>query len=492
MTALECVPNFSEGRDRARVERIADAARGVAGVVVLDVEANPDHNRSVLSLVGEPDPLVEAVLAMMRVATAEIDLTQHRGEHPRIGATDVVPFVPLEGSSMDDAIACANRLGERVAQELQIPVYFYGAAARRPERAELPPVREGEFEGLRDAIASDPTRAPDLGPPRLHPTAGAVAIGARPVLIAYNAYLTTSDVGIAKKIARAVRARDGGLAEVRALGFEIQERDRAQVSMNLTDYRRTPIHRALEFVRREATRYGVGIEESEIVGLVPEEALFEAAEYYLQLNAFQREQVLERRVRAAQRSGGAEESLGSFLDRLAARTPTPGGGSAAAAAGALGCALGEMVLAYSIDPKQPDPVLAAARETVHRGRSSFVQGIAEDARSYEGVRDRRRSLKASPDDPERQAALRSALRLAAEVPLATAERANALRRALRGVGPKTRAALASDLTTALALLTAASVGGLANVEVNLHDLAETGEPVEALRRRLDAARADDA
>ncbi|EQD68194.1 formiminotransferase-cyclodeaminase, partial [mine drainage metagenome] len=248
---------------------------------------------------------------------------------------------------MEEAIEWANRLGERVARELGVPVYLYGHAARRPERSDLARVREGQFEGLRESIGQDPSRAPDYGEPRLHPTAGAVAIGARPLLIAYNAYLTTDDVSVAKRIAHAVRARDGGLAEVKALGFEIRERRRAQVSMNLTDYRRTPIHRALEAVRREAGRYGVGIEESEIVGVVPYDALLDAAEYYLQLNRFDRGAILERKVATVDSTRPGHESVADFTARLAARAPTPGGGSAAAIAGAIGTALGEMVFAYT-------------------------------------------------------------------------------------------------------------------------------------------------
>jgi len=251
MTLFECVPNFSEGRDAEKVERIVAPARDVPGVTVLDVERNADHNRCVVSLVGEGDPLLDAVFRMVRVATGLIDLNVQRGEHPRMGATDVVPFVPIGASTMADAVRLAERLGARVAKELGIPVYLYAAAAKRPERADLANVREGQFEGLREAIVADPARAPDFGEPKLHPTAGAVAIGARPVLIAYNAYLTTPDVSVAKRIAKAVRARDGGLPEVKALGFEIRERNRAQVSMNLTDYRVTPVHRALEAVRRE-------------------------------------------------------------------------------------------------------------------------------------------------------------------------------------------------------------------------------------------------
>ena len=237
---------------------------------------------------------------------------------------------------MPEAIRLAERLAQRVWTDLQLPVYLYGQAARRPERSDLAVVRRGEFEGIRDSIATDPARAPDLGNTAVHPTAGIVAIGARPILIAYNAYLSTSDVAIAKKVAKSVRARDGGLAEVKALGFDIEERKQAQVSMNLTDHRRTPIHRALELVRREAQRYGVQVTDSEIVGLVPEDALFDSAEFYLQLNQFDRATILERKVRAAVATGPsgspgtagfADRTIREFSDRVAARTPTPAEGA---------------------------------------------------------------------------------------------------------------------------------------------------------------------
>jgi glutamate formiminotransferase / formiminotetrahydrofolate cyclodeaminase len=484
MSRFECVPNFSEGRDPAKIEQIAAAAREVAGVTVLDVERNADHNRCVISLVGEGDALIEAVLRMMTVATATIDLTHHSGEHPRMGATDVVPFVPLGTASMADAVKLAERLGERVAGELGIPVYLYGAAARRPERSDLAKVREGQFEGIRDTIATDPGRAPDFGEAKVHPTAGAVAVGARPVLIAYNAYLTTPDVGIAKKIAKAVRARDGGLPEVKALGFEIKERNRAQVSMNLTDYRVTPVHRALEAVRREAQRYGVGVEESEVVGLVPEDALFSAAEYYLQLHSFDRAAILERKVRAVDASVPGHESIASFASRLAARTPTPGGGSAAAVVATLASALGEMVLAYSIDPAKPAEELSAVARLLTEGRQRFLTLADEDANAYESVRAARRARKEHPDDPERPAAYAAALERAANVPLETARRAVELGRRLDAVGPRTKSALQSDLTTALALFRAAAEGALANVAINLADLKAAGRPTEPFETEI--------
>jgi len=484
MTRFECVPNFSEGRDETKIGRITAAAREVPGVTVLDAERNADHNRCVISLVGEGDALLEAVVRMMKVATATIDLTHHQGEHPRMGATDVVPFVPLGESTMADAVKLAERLGERVARELEIPVYLYGRAARRPERTDLAKVREGQFEGIRASIATDPARAPDFGPSRVHPTAGAVAIGARPVLIAYNAYLTTPDVAVAKRIAKAVRARDGGLPEVKALGFEIRERNRAQVSMNLTDYRITPVHRAFEAVRLEAARYGVDIEESEVVGLIPEDALFDASEYYLRLHGFDRANVLERKVRAVDTSGPGHESIASFAARLAARTPTPGGGSAAALVAALACALGEMVLAYSIDPAKPSEELRALSERLTVARTRFLDRMDEDARSYDAVRSARRARKEHPDDPAAKATVLAAIRGAAEVPLGTARDAVELAKQLASVREHTKAALGSDLVTSLAMFRAAAEGALANVSINLDDLRAAGEPTAEMEAEV--------
>lgn len=494
---FEAVPNFSEGRDAARVEAIVAEGRAVPGVTVLDVELNADHNRSVVSLVGEGEPLSEGVFRMVRKAVELIDLRSHRGEHPRMGAADVVPFVPLGNATMADAISLAVRLGDRIWSELHVPVYLYAAAARRPERADLAVVRRGGFEGLRDAVKSDPDRRPDVGGPELHPSAGAVAVGARPVLIAYNAYLTTAEVTVAKKVAHAVRARDGGLAEVKALGFDIKERGRAQVSMNLTDYRKTPVHRALEAVRREAARYGVGVEESEVVGLIPEDALLDAAEFYLQLNRFSRDQILERKLTGP---GTAPTPTGSgippavfgrmtvaeFLDRVAARTPTPGGGSVAAVAGALGASLGEMVVAYSTPAHHaPAPSLEALAAELREGRARFLELADADTAAYESVRSARRGWKATPDQPGAQRTFLDALRHAAEVPLDTARLARRLVGRLEAQREQTNAALGSDLVSGLHLLRAAADSALANVSINLTDLREAGMPVADLETELE-------
>jgi glutamate formiminotransferase / formiminotetrahydrofolate cyclodeaminase len=484
MTPFECVPNFSEGRDPAKIAAIAEAARTVPGVTVLDVESNPDHHRSVLTLYGEGDPLLEAVFRMMEVATRTIDLTQHRGEHPRMGATDVVPFVPLGSSTMPEAVRLAERLGERVARDLQIPVFLYANAARRPDRADLAKVREGQFEGIREQIGADPARAPDFGPPRVHPTAGAVAIGARPVLIAYNVLLATPDVSVAKTIAKAVRGRDGGLPEVKALGFELAEPHRAQVSMNLTDYRVTSIARAFDAVRTQADKLGTSVEESEIVGLVPEDALFDAAEVALRLKSFDRGLVLERKVRAVEAARPGGESIAAYAGRLAARTPTPGGGSAAGVVASLASALAQMVLSYSYGPKKPDAELAALHATFGAAREKFLRLAEDDARSYDVVRAALRRKKENPTDPAAAAAVVAALRGAAGVPLETARRARELAATLSSVRARTNAQLLSDLVTSLALFRAAAEGALANVGINLTDLKAAGEPIAELEAEV--------
>lgn len=292
---VECVPNFSEGRRQSVVDEIVAAASSVPGVQLLDVQSDADHNRSVVTFVGQPAAVAEAAFQGARVAAGLIDMNEQRGEHPRMGATDVIPFVPVRGVAMADCVALARQVGQRLGDELSIPVYLYGQAASRPERANLPDVRRGEYEGIRDSIASDPARAPDFGP-RLMGTAGATAVGARPFLIAFNLYLNTGDVEIAKKIAKTVRHSSGGLRFLQAMGVLVD--GKAQVSMNLTDFSKTPLPVVVELVRREAARYGALIASSELVGLIPQQALLDAATWYLQLDGFKPDQVLENRLTA--------------------------------------------------------------------------------------------------------------------------------------------------------------------------------------------------
>lgn len=306
---IECVPNFSEGRDLAKVNALVDAMSGVPGAWVLDRSGDPDHNRSVITLAGEPEAVAEAAIRGVGRAAELIDMTRQTGVHPRIGATDVLPFIPLEGISMEDCVALARHVGHEIWERYRIPVYFYEAAATRPDRVNLEDIRKGQFEGLHEDALRDPQRSPDIGEPRLHPTAGATAVGARKLLIAYNIHLNTNDVSTARKIARAVRFSSGGLRHVKAIGVSLKARGLAQVSINLTDFEQTPLHRVFEMVKREAERHGSAVTGSEIVGLIPRKAIELSAEYYLQFENFSPARILENRLALA--SGAAPAEIGA-------------------------------------------------------------------------------------------------------------------------------------------------------------------------------------
>jgi glutamate formiminotransferase len=300
---VECVPNFSEGRQMETVERLAHAIQTVETACVLDRHIDPDHNRSVITFVAAPEKIVDAALAVVARAADLIDMRAHKGEHPRLGATDVLPFIPIRGVTMADCVRLAHQAGERIANELSIPVFFYEQAALRPDRLNLEDVRRGALELLREQIAVEPSRAPDVGPLVVHATAGAIAVGARPFLIAFNVNLKTHDVAVAKQIARTVRARHGGLPFVKALGFTLSTRGLVQVSMNLVNYEITGLTAAYNAVRDEAVRLGVEIDSTEIVGLVPEKALDRQAEYFEKLDNFSEDKILERRLLTC-KSGG--------------------------------------------------------------------------------------------------------------------------------------------------------------------------------------------
>jgi glutamate formiminotransferase len=293
---VECVPNFSEGRRTDVIESIVNEVKSVEGVRLLDYEYDGDHNRSVVTFVGEPEKVKEAAYKAISKASELIDMNKHKGEHPRIGASDVVPFIPISEVTMDDCVNLAKELGEEVAGKLNIPVFLYEAAAAKPERKNLANIRKGQYEGLKEDIKKDPERKPDFGPDELHPTAGATVIGARMPLVAYNVNLGTDDIEVAKKIAKAIRFKDGGLRYVKALGFEIKERNIVQVSMNLTNYEKTPVFRVFEMIRTEAERFGVPVIGSEVIGLIPMNALIEVADHYLKLEDFKKDQVLENKL----------------------------------------------------------------------------------------------------------------------------------------------------------------------------------------------------
>jgi glutamate formiminotransferase len=293
---IECVPNFSEGRRKDVVDKIVHSIRSVPGTKVLDVESDPDHNRSVITYTGTRESVGESAFRGARAALELIDLTKHKGEHPRMGALDVLPFIPVQEATMEDCIDIANRTAARIAKELKIPCYMYEAAAKRPDRRNLENVRRGQFEGLREAVLTDDTRYPDYGPRMLHPTAGATAVGARMPLVAFNVNLRSTDVSVAKDIAKKIRASGGGMPHVKALGFTLQDKGMVQISMNLTDYTVTPISKVFDAIREEADARGVEIANGEIIGLIPLDVVCDLAARFLKLEGFTSRQILEKRI----------------------------------------------------------------------------------------------------------------------------------------------------------------------------------------------------
>jgi glutamate formiminotransferase/formiminotetrahydrofolate cyclodeaminase len=470
-TLVECVPNFSEGRDTAKVDAIVEAMK-VPGVYLLDREMDADHNRCVITLVGERDAIQEAAIRGVGKAAELIDLTRHQGAHPRMGAADVIPFIPIEGVTIEDCVAMARHVGAEIARRFQIPVYLYEAAATSAERQNLENIRRGQFEAIRDEIATNPARRPDFGEARVHPTAGATVVGARKFLIAYNVFLNTADVEIAKKIAKAVRFSSGGLRFVKGSGFLV--RGMAQVSMNLTDFEQTPIHRAFEFVKREAARYGVMPVSSEIVGLIPKLALEQAAEWFLQVENFDSSLILENRLAAVMGGkmaiGGLRAGVEPFIEQLAAPTATPGGGSAAAAAGAMAAGLAHMVASMSRGKKAYVQFTEELNQAIARLaslREELKAAIDADAESYNIVM---KAYKAARESVDGTPLINSALRQATSVPLSVAEKSAEIAQIVSTLVPITNPNMSSDLLTAAALARAAMQGALANVEINLGSL----------------------
>jgi len=470
MKLVESVPNFSEGRRPEVVQTIRDAIASVNGVAILDVSSDASHNRTVITYVVPVDSAVDAAFAGIRVARDLIDLNHHTGEHPRMGAADVVPFVPLEGSTMEDCIVLARTLGERVGRELEIPVYLYERAATRADRENLADVRRGEFEGLRDEIGTNAARDPDFGPKRIHPTAGAVAIGARPFLVAYNVYLgPASNLDVAKNVAKAARGSSGGLRYVKGLGLEVD--GQAQVSMNLVDTERTPLSRAFDFVKMEAAAHGVSPTWSEIVGLVPEAALFEAAARHVQLRNFSPEMVLERRVRNAIQGG---ETVSGFVASVASSSPTPGGGSVAAHVGALAASLAQMVAGLTAGRKKYAAVDAEMREVSLRAAglvNELSALVAKDAAAYSSVSTAYK-LPAEPEEAgaKRKEAITRALLGAAEVPLETARACARVAELAQIVADKGNTNAVSDAGVAALLADAGCRGAVYNVRINISAL----------------------
>src|SRR6202789_77222 len=492
---VECVPNFSEGRDASKVDAIVSAMREVPGVYLLDRESDSDHNRSVVTLAGEPEAVAEAALRGVGKAAELIDLTKHAGAHPRMGATDVVPFIPIEALTIEDCVALSRKVGREIWERFRIPVYFYEAAAQRPERANLENIRKGQFEGLLEEVPRNPNRAPDIGEQRLHPTAGATVVGARKFLIAYNINLNTSEVSIANRIGKSIRFSNGGLRYVKAMGVDLRGRNLAQVSINLTDFEQTPIHRVFEMVKREAQRYGVSIVGSEIVGFIPTRAIELTADFYLQLENFSPAQVFENRIEASFAGAASAEGPGKlaalaqpFLDAVAQPTATPGGGSVAALAGTLGASLGQMVAGLSRKKKSQAAYVDQLSDALAEFQASaraLAEAIDRDAASFSDVMAAYKLAKDTSElEGQRDLAIQQALQGAASVPLEVAREAAEVFDRLGQLEGISSPSMYSDIRVGRLMAAAAVRGALENVAINLESI--TGSDFAA-RLRAESA-----
>jgi glutamate formiminotransferase / formiminotetrahydrofolate cyclodeaminase len=489
-TLVECVPNFSEGRDAAKVDAIIQALLDGPEVYLLDREMDADHNRSVVTLVGSRERIGEAALRGMAKALELIDLNHHQGAHPRLGATDVVPFVPVSGVTLGDCVRIAETVAEQAWRRLGIPTYLYEEAARKPERKNLENIRRGQFEGVREEVKTHPERRPDFGEAALHPTAGATVVGARKFLIAYNINLLTPEVAVAKAIAKKIRASSGGFPCVKAMGVDLKMRGLAQVSMNLTDYETTSIGTVFDAVTREAAAAGVSVAGSEIVGLIPRQALEDAAVHYLKVENFQPDLIVENRLAKVleKTASPAEPSPGPsapgrlrdlaerFVGAVAADTPTPGGGSVSALAGALAAALGEMVSRLTLKKKslaQHHAEVEAALSRLAGLRGKLMENIDRDAESYQAVMAASKLPKSTDRERSQRAqAIELASKVAAGVPLETAMLAAEIIRLVESLRAITLPAAASDLTVALSLAATARDGAVENVLANLPSIQD--------------------
>jgi glutamate formiminotransferase/formiminotetrahydrofolate cyclodeaminase len=497
MKLIECVPNFSEGRRPEVVSAIRDAIAAVDGVTILDASSDVSHNRSVITFVAPAENVVLAAFEGIKAASQRIDLREHTGEHPRIGATDVVPFVPLEDSTMEDCIELAKQLGERVGKELGIPVYLYERAATRPTRVNLADVRRGQFEGLREEITTNPERAPDFGPSEIHQSAGAIAIGARPFLVAYNVYLgDVANLPLAKSIAKAVRESSGGFKAVKGLGMEVD--GQAQVSMNLVDTGQTPLHSVFDAITEKAKAENVDVTWSEIIGLVPERVLFDAAKSHLKLDQFTPDQVLERQVARAMRASSelapneasphapetSRTTATDFLEAVASSNPVPGGGSVAAYAGALAAALIRMVAGLTLGRKKYAAVeseMTVVAGNAHALAEALSRLVERDAEAYAAVSAAYKLPKESEADAaKRSAAINESLLGAAEVPLETARLCAQAASLAAAVAGKGNSNAITDAGVAALLAEAGCRGAAYNVRVNVASLADraAGAPLE--------------
>jgi glutamate formiminotransferase/formiminotetrahydrofolate cyclodeaminase len=536
---VECVPNISEGRSREAIEAVASEIRSVSGVTLLDVDPGADTNRTVYTFVGAPDAVSEAALRMARKAAALIDMSRHQGAHPRIGAIDVCPIVPISDMTMDECVEVARTLGRRLADDLHIPIYFYEYAATREERRSLANIRAGEYEGLRDKLAN-PAWTPDCGPALFNARLGATVVGARQFLIAYNVNLNTRDKRLAHEIALNVResgrlrrdergnvvsnadgtpARTAGrLKATRAIGWYIEQYRQAQVSINLLDFRTTPLHVVFETVKDEAERLGLRVTGSELVGMTPLKPILDAGKYYLRLQRKSAGAPQSELIDLAVRSMGLDQlapfdpqkkivelavrapaaflslPVDRFLDEVSSSTAVPGGGSAAALTGSLGAALAAMVANLTVGRSDHDNELSDMAERAQATKQALAAIVDEDARAFNGVMEAMRLPKTTEfEQRTRHQTLQEAYRRAAEVPLETARLSLATLELALVAAVKGRADAASDAGTAAWLARAAVEGAVLNVAINLQTLENEAfvrscrteiERVRSLARRL--------
>lgn len=488
---VECVPNFSEGRRKEVIDAICAAITSADGVTLLDKEMDSDHNRAVVTFVCHPDLAVDAAFRGYQKAGELIDMRTHKGEHPRMGACDVCPFIPISEVSLEDAVELANKLGKRVGQELEIPVYLYEDAASSPKRRNLANVRSGEYEGIRDSIETDPERKPDYGPAKMNLKAGSTAIGVRFPLVAFNVYLDTNKKWIADNIADSVRAIRGGYRFVKALGFEIKERNRVQISMNLTNYTKTPVFRVFETIKSEAARYGVNVTSSEVIGLIPLEALVDAADFYLRLENFSKHQILEEKLKTAGAATGPSHLLENFYDQVASSSPAPGGGSVSASVGALSASLAAMVCRLTVSKKKYESVkeeLSNVRDEGDALRKELENLIEVDKNAFNAVMDSFKLPKSTDEEiTRRDAAIQSATRQATLAPLTTMKKSLKALELARVVAQKGNENSISDAGVAGLCGRAAVEGASYNVRINLRSLTDQ-EFVDKTRTEMESIR----
>lgn len=488
---VECVPNFSEGRRTEVIDAISRAIQGVEGVQILSVSSDASHNRTVVTMIGSPEAVSEAAFRSIAVACNRIDLDQHQGAHPRIGAADVIPLVPVRGITLEACAELARQLGKRVGEQLGQPVYLYQAAATRPDRVDLADVRRGEYEKWKTEVASNPDRKPDFGPAEPKKS-GATVIGARPFLIAFNVCLDTDDLAVAQSIAKSIGCSGSGLRYVKALGLLVE--GQVQVSMNLIDFEKTPIYRVVEMIRSEAARYGCLITHSELVGLIPEAALVQSAKWYLQLHDLEMEQILEYHLHKTEASLPAlpgpvafTPTPVQFLEAVAAGTASPGGGSVAALAGSLAAALGGMVARLTIGRKEFSEVEARMQTLaadLDARRAALAADVSRDAEAYQRVMDAFELPRDERELQSRQEATKAAMIVAGQIPLGVARTALQVLNLLEALARDANPNAVTDAGVGAHMARAAIEASALNVLVNGAALRDS-ETAEAWRAEVE-------